>query len=413
VSLNAEFRRFVEAVDESLTSQLSGAVTLRQRLHQAPEVSWQEHQTSATIGEALRGFTLEPIAETGLLVRVGDANLPAIGIRAELDGLPIEEQTRASFASSNGAMHACGHDVHMSALVALLHAFASANQSERTPFSLLGVFQPSEESFPSGAKKIIETGRLDEHHLRAMLAVHLHPQAPWGAITTGTGAVNACADSFVLTVTGVGGHGAYPHRGHDPVLALSQIIVALQQIVSRRTDPMHPTVVSVGRLQAGSAANVIPDEAVAEGTVRVLVPDDRDEVLALLESISEHTAAAFGCDARVEISPGDPVLINDAQLVAKVDPCLESAGFTVAEPMRSCGADDFAFYGHEVPSLMMFLGVQGRSDGDSDSSPREQNSGLHSSMFLPPEDAVERTARAMLAAFTGAAELVVERSSAS
>ena len=422
MTLNPELQRFFNAVDEALQSELSEAVALRRRLHQVPEISWQEHQTSATIAEALSDFTVEPIAGTGLLIRVGEANLPAVGIRAELDALPIVEETRSSYAASNGAMHACGHDVHMAALVALIRAFQSAKQTERTPVSLLGIFQPSEEAFPSGAQKIIETGRLDEHHLRAMLAVHLHPQVPWGAVTTGTGAVNACADSFVLTITGVGGHGAYPHRGHDPVLALSHVIVALQQIVSRRTDPMHPTVISVGRLQAGSAANVIPDEAVAEGTVRVLVPEDRDEVLALVESIASHSAAAFGCEARLEIRPGDPVLINDAELVATVDPWLESGGFVVAEPMRSCGADDFAFYGHEVPSLMMFLGVQGRSDnvddtsvanerdGDHGSTPRDQSSGLHSSTFLPPDDAVERTARAMLAAFTGAAELILERS---
>ncbi len=418
MSLNPEIRRFVDRVSEALTSELSGAVELRRHLHQIPEVSWREHQTSAAIAKALAECALEQIADTGLLVRVGDAEAPAIGIRAELDALPIIELTGSNFASNNGAMHACGHDVHMAALVALVRAFQKVNQVERARVALLGVFQPSEEAFPSGAMEIIETRRLREHHLKAMLAVHLHPQVPWGAITTGVGAVNAAADSFILRIAGQGGHGAYPQRSHDPVLALSYVIVALQQVVSRRTDPMHPTVVSVCQLQAGSAPNVIPDEATATGTVRVLIPEDRDEVLALIESIATHAAAAFGCTARVEIQPGDPVLFNDVELVALVDPCLANAGLIVAEPMRSCGADDFAFYGREVPSLMMFLGVHNQDEtidvdptmNDEENIPPrarpDQNAGLHAATFLPPEEAVERTARAMLAAFTGAAELM-------
>ena len=418
MTLKPEIQSFVASVNEALTTELADAIELRRRIHQTPEVSWQEQQTSALVAEALEGYTLERVAETGLLVRVGNADALAVGVRAELDGLPIVELTGSPFASTNGAMRACGHDVHLAALVSLLRAFTQVHKSAAAPIALLGVFQPSEESFPSGAKRIIETGRLEEHHLQAMLAVHLHPQVPWGAITTGVGAVNAGADSFTLTISGVGGHGAYPHRSHDPVLALSQVIVALQQIVSRRTDPMHPTVVSICRLRAGTASNVIPDEAVAEGTVRVLVPGDRDEVLTLLTSIASQTASAFGCTSALEIQHGDPVLVNDARLVTSVDPWLARVGFTVAEPMRSCGADDFAFYGACAPSLMMFLGVQGRNrhmdsasksiEEKADASDVELSPGLHSPLFFVPDDAVERTARAMLAAFAGAAELVTD-----
>lgn len=378
---------------------LADVRALRRRIHQAPEIGWQEHRTSAAIVGALPGLTVEPIAGTGLLVRTGSAGTPAIGVRAELDALPLAEQTGASFASATGVMHACGHDVHMSALVALLRAFALATAATPAPAALLGVFQPSEEASPSGAVRITETGRLQEQHLAAMLAVHLHPDVPWGAVTTGEGAVNAGSDSFVLTVTGAGGHGAYPHRSHDPVLALSQVVVALQQVVSRRTDPMHPTVLSVCRLQAGSAANVIPTEALAEGTVRVLIPDDRQEILDLIASVTENTATAYGCLARVEFTLGDPPLVNDRRLVSAVDPWLDRSGFGAAEPMRSCGSDDFAVYREVAPSLMMFLGLRGH---DGDSYPA-----LHHPAFLPPEDAVEQTARAMLAAYAGAAELII------
>lgn len=359
----AELSEFVTAVERALVAELPGAVDLRRRLHQIPEVAWAERETSAAIAVALSSLPAEPVAGTGLIFRVGDSGLPAVGLRAELDGLPIVEQTGAIFASPNGAMHACGHDVHMSALVALVRAFAAVSAERRPPASLLALFQPSEEAYPAGAAEILDSGRLAEIGPTAMLAVHVHPRVAWGAVTTGAGAVNACADAFLLTVTGHGGHGAYPHHGHDTVLALAQVIVALQQIVSRRTDPMHPTVVSVGRLEAGSAANVIPGQAVAEGTIRVLHPEDRDEVLGLVRSIPEHIAAGFGCEARVEIKQGDPALINDAGLVGAVDPWLERSGFSVAEPMRSCGADDFAFYSQIAPSLMMFLGVRGAGSG--------------------------------------------------
>jgi amidohydrolase len=183
---------------------------------------------------------------------------------------------------------------------------------------------------------------------------------------------------------------------------------------------MHPAVISVTRLQAGSAVNVIPTEAVAEGTVRVLVPTDRARVLELVETIAVNTAAAYGCRARVEVKRGDPVLVNDARLVAAVDAELARSGFDVAEPMRSCGADDFAFYGAVCPSLMMFLGVEDHcgqpvveSDADNLDSDHSvtgvgRNPGLHHPNFLPSDETVARAAGVMLTAFTAAAETVLE-----
>jgi len=407
--------QLMEAMTLELGRQLPGALELRQEIHQSPELSWSEHATSKTIAAFLSKLLTEGIADTGLLVRVGDPTLPAIGLRAELDALPISEQTGVDFASTNGAMHACGHDIHLAALATLLRAYANVCEIGDPPVAMLGIFQPSEEANPSGARRIIESHRLTEHGLRAMLAVHVHPRIEWGSITTGVGTVNACSDTFTLTVTGLGGHGAYPHHGHDPVLALCQVVVALQQIVSRRVDPMHPAVVSVTLLQAGTASNVIPNEAVAQGTVRVLIPDDREPVLGLLETIAANTAAAYGCTARIVTDRGDPVLVNDELLVSAVDPWLKRAGFEVAEPMRSCGADDFAFYGDTCPSLMMFLGVRDhcglpvkdRADpfgGDHGADEGDRDPGLHHPHFLPDEATVERTALAMLSAFIGAAE---------
>jgi amidohydrolase len=395
---------FAGAVSEQLDAVLPEAAELRRRIHREPELSWQEHRTSATVAAALAGqdgLAAVSAAAPGLLVRAGQPAGPAIGLRAELDALPLTEQTGASFAAANGAMHACGHDVHLAALVAVLRAFGRASVRQPPPAALLGVFQPSEETSPSGAVSIAASGLLQQHQVRAMLAVHVHPGVGWGSITTGAGAVNAGSDSFVLTVTGAGGHAAYPHHSRDPVLALSQVIVALQQVVSRRTDPMHPVVVSVCRLQAGSAANVIPSVAVAEGTVRVLLPEDRQDVLALIGSVAEHAAAAAGCQARLDVTTGDPALVNDAGLAVAADEWLGRSGLTVTEPMRSCGSDDFAFYRDIAPSLMMFLGVAAAGTGQA------AQPGLHHAAFLPPEEAVAAVARAMIAGYAAAAELVV------
>jgi amidohydrolase len=394
-----DLHRLIAAVGLALEEEMAGSVLLRRQIHRAPELSWQERGTSARIADALPRIKIETVAETGLLARVGASSHPAIGVRAELDALPIREETGAPFAATGDAMHACGHDVHAAALVALVNAFARVSQLDPPPVSLLGVFQPSEESQPSGAEAIIKSGRLPDHNLAAMLAVHLHPWVAWGSVTTGAGAVNASSDTFTVTVTGAGGHSAYPHEANDPILALSAVVVALQQIVSRRADPMHPIVLSLGRLKAGSAANVIPSEAMAEGTLRVLAEDARAGILALIADVAAHTAAAHGCRAAVTFTEGDPALINDPALVAVADEWLPAAGLTVAVPMRSCGSDDFAFYQQLAPSLMMFLGLY--RDG-------HDNPGLHHSRFLPPEEAVGHAARTMLAAFGAAAQLTLE-----
>jgi amidohydrolase len=411
-----------DLISEALEGELASAVKLREQIHQQPEVSWHEYETAASIRESLESLTVEPFAEPGFVCRVGGADLPTVGIRAELDGLPVVEATGVPFASTNGSMHACGHDVHMAALVALMRAVDKVNLARPIPVALLGIFQPSEEANPSGAKRMIESNRLADHNLYAMLGLHVHPGISWGTVTTGEGIVNACADSFVVTVTGSGGHGAYPHLSRDPVLALSHVVVALQQIVSRRTDPMNPTVLSVTRLQAGLSSNVIPSEAVAEGTVRTFVPGDRAEVLALLESVSTNTASAYGCQARVEVADGEPALLNDPELLTAVNPWLASVGLSVAEPFRSCGADDFSFYRDVCPILMMFLGVQGHcgrvvangQDVGSDHGSLELNEspGLHNAAFLPESDTVGRAAHALLAAFIGASQQILEGRSA-
>ena len=375
----------------SLEGELPRALELRERLHMIPEPSHGEHATSGLVAEALGTGSVEVVARTGLLARVG---LPgeAVAVRAELDALPIEEETGSSFASTNGLMHACGHDVHMAALAALFRAAGRIEGSLRKPLAAL--FQPSEEAYPSGADLVVREGVL-EGETGAVVAAHVHPDVPWGSVSVEAGPVNASSDNLRVVVEGSGGHGAYPHRAHDPVLALSHSIVALQSLVSRRLDPTHAAVFSVGWIRAGSAENVIPGVAEAGGTLRTLDPEDREPLRSVAREIVENTARAHGCTARVDVTEGEPATVNDPALAEAARSLLTEAGFEPASPMRSCGSDDFGFYGLTSPTLMLFVGLEG--------APNTPNVPLHHPRFLPSDEAVGAVARTQAVAFTAAA----------
>ena len=374
-----------------LTEELSQAIELRERLHAMPEPSHKERVTAHLVAQALGAGGVESVARTGLLARVGPPG-EAVAVRAELDALPIEEETGASFAATNGFMHACGHDVHMAALAALFRAAGGA--AESLPKSLVALLQPSEEAYPAGADLIVREGVLAEG-TGAVVAVHVHPEVPWGSVSVEAGPVNASSDNLRIVLEGSGGHGAYPHRAHDPILALSHVVVALQALVSRCLDPMHAAVFSVGWVRAGSAENVIPGTAEAGGTLRALDPEDREPLRKMAHEIVAHTAQAHGCTARVEVTEGEPATVNDPALAEAARSLLPEAGLEVGPAMRSCGSDDFGFYGLTSPTLMMFVGLRG--------APGTPNVPLHHPRFLPTGEAVGAVARAQAVAFVAAA----------
>jgi amidohydrolase len=380
---------------EALRDQLPGAVELRRRLHAHPELGNQEVHTRQLLADAL-GTPERRMAGTGILLRVGAAAGPAAAVRAEMDGLPIAEATGAPFAATAGAMHACGHDVHMAALVALVRA-ARTVEAE-LPRPLVALFQPSEETHPSGAARIVGEGALAEVGVRAVAAVHVHPTVRWRTVAVDEGPVNASLDHLRVVVDGAAGHAAYPHEARDPVLTLSQIVVSLQQVVSRRMDPMGDAALTVGWLRAGSADNVIPDRAEAGGTLRVLQPDARAPLLDAVREVVEHTATAHGCTARVEVTVGEPAIVNDATLARTVRALLPRAGLAPAAELRSCGSDDFGYFAAAAPSLMMFLGLRG--------APGDRGRPLHHPQFLPPDEAVGAVAHAQAVAYAAAAQAV-------
>lgn len=375
------------ALGASLAGQSRRARALRRTLHADPRLSGFEQPTLDTLLTAVgAGAQVTRLSATSAVVRVGGPG-PAIAVRAELDALPIPEETGVAWASNNGAMHACGHDVHMAAAVALAWAVGSVPGAP----PVLLILQPREEANPSGALDVIDSGVLTAESVIAMLGVHVQPLIDVGAVACSPGVVNASADEFTVTVRGQGGHAAYPHLGADPLLALAHFIVAVQQLVARETDPMTAAVVSVCAVRGGESSNVRPDRAVARGTVRAMSADHRSLLLKRLEAVAEGIAAASGCEAVVEFSNGEPVLNNDPLLAEVTRARLQEVGLRASSDLRSCGADDFAYYGAEVPSLMMFLGTGAHSGK------------LHSASFLPPADSVELAARALLAGYLGAA----------
>ena len=376
-------------LSQELDAQVAAVVPLRHQLHAHPEVSGSEQLTRAAVLGWLPGAEAAEVADAGAVVRIGGPG-PAIAIRAELDALPIEEATGVPWAAANGAMHACGHDVHLAAVTAV----ARCLQRAAAPMPLLVVLQPREETYPSGALDVTASGMLARHDVRAMIGAHVQPVLPDGLVSCDGGVVNAAADEFEVTMRGRGGHAAYPHLTADPVLALAQFAVSVQQLVSRTANPVVPTVVTIGALRAGDAANATPEIATARGTLRTMSPIARPQLQERLAEIATGVAMAHECTAEVTVLPGEPPLRNDPRLAEVTSRHLISLGLGIGGPLHSCGADDFAYFTEILPALMLFVGV---GDGTS--------MRLHDHEFLPPDETIRSTARALLAGYLAAAEI--------
>ena len=386
------------STDELLGRLLSGierelpdAVALRHRLHARPELAHAEEHTAAAV-EAELPVACATVAGTGRMARVGPASGAPVAVRAELDGLPVQERTDSPFRAPDGAMHACGHDVHMAALVALTRAAHALGDA--LPAALLALFQPSEEAYPSGAEQLARED-LASVGPAAVVAAHIHPELPWGAVALDPGPVNASCDYVEIVVEGRPSHGAYPHRGRDPILAIAHVVVALHAQLARRIDPQSPAVLTVGVLEGGDAENVIPASARAGAALRAQRPADRIELRHMVEEVAKGIAAAHGCRSRVALLPGEPPLENDPGIISRARELLPGVGLVPAPEWRSSGSDDFSFFGALAPIAMGFVGL----DGAEGFYTRP----LHHPEMLPPDSAVGAVARAQAVLFLAAA----------
>jgi amidohydrolase len=383
---------WVDALRAAVRAELPAAISLRHELHSHPDVSGSEAATAGIVRRALEPAGVTSVAGTGLLARIGRADGPVVAVRAELDALPVTELTGVPWSASGPCMHACGHDVHMAALTALCRAMSAPGVG--LPAAMLAVFQPREESYPSGALDIVSSPEWKGHEVRAVVGAHVQPLLGPGTVAATPGAINAAVCNVGITVTGSGGHAAYPHVTQDPVLAISEVVVSLQQAVSRRIDPLHAAVLSIGELRAGTAPGVIPTSAHATGTLRVLDPAGMQVLRDAVVEITQAVARAHRCQASVSFEVGEPVLVNDERLAAGARELLTGFGVQLARELRSCGADDFSYYGQAHPGLMMFVGTENIGQGDAVS--------LHQPTFCPSDAAIADVADALIAGFVSA-----------
>jgi amidohydrolase len=393
-SIDASLRALLSRIEQ----ELPRAVDLRHRLHGHPELAHAEEWTAATITQELP-VESAPAAGTGRLARIGPEAGAPIAVRAELDGLPIAERTDAPWRAVGGAMHACGHDVHMAALVAL--ARAAHALADTLPAPLLAVFQPSEEAYPSGAEQLAR-GELKRIAPAAVVAAHVHPELAWGTVALDPGTVNASSDNIEITIEGEPSHGAYPHHGRDPILAIAHVVVTLHSLLARRIDPQGPAVLTIGVLEGGDAENVIPARARARGSLRAHRPEDRIALRRMVEEVVSGVAAAHGCRGAVTIVAGEPALRNDPAIAALARGLLSCADLKAAPEWRSCGSDDFAFFGEQAPLAMGFVGL----DGAAGFKERP----LHHPELLPPDGAVAAVARVQAILYAAAAASVAHAS---
>jgi amidohydrolase len=387
-STEASLAALLAAIDR----ELPAAIELRHRLHARPELAHAEQWTAASV-EAAMPVPCVTVAGTGRVALVGEQSGAPVAVRAELDGLPVQERTAAEFSAQGGLMHACGHDVHMAALVAL--ARAAHALAPTLPASLLALFQPSEEAYPSGAEQLAREG-LAGFQPSAIVAAHVHPELAWGQVGLDEGVVNASCDAVEIAIEGEPSHGAYPHLGRDPVLALAQVVVALHARVGRHIDPLHPAVLTVATVEAGSAENLIPAGARARGALRAHRPEDRKALAELVTEVVTGVAAANGCRGTVTLTSGEPALENDSRIVARARTLLAGAALAPAPEWRSAGSDDFAFLGALAPLAMGFVGLDG--------APGFERRPLHHPELLPPDESVGVLARTLAVLFLAAAK---------
>jgi amidohydrolase len=350
-------------------SHVERFVELRHRLHQIPEIGFEEFRTAETIRAELDVLGIEyipgvPDAPTATIATIGDASKPCIALRADIDALPITEKTGVPYASQTpGMMHACGHDGHTATLMSV--AAHLKDIVDRLPVCVKFMWQPAEEG-GGGASRLVRAGVLDGRppygpKVSAVFGLHGWPGLKVGLVATKGGALLAATDTFTATFVGSGCHGAFPHLGRDPIVTACEATLSLQKFISRELDPTEPGVITVGKFNAGTATNVIPDEATIEGTARTLTVAARKQIREAIERRCQGIADANDCDLRFQWIDGYPPTINDpamADYVGKV--ARETLGadrfIPVARP--SMGGEDFAYYLEKVPGCFFLVGVE-------------------------------------------------------
>ena len=358
-------------IKEAAERLFEKVVGYREYLHKHPELSYQENATMRYISEQLTSIGIPHqtgVADTGIVGMIrGDHHgetMPCIGLRADMDALPINEENDVPYRSLNeGVMHACGHDVHTAILLGAAEILWNNRNELKQPIKL--IFQPGEEKNPGGASLMIAAGCLQKPSVEKMYALHVFPDLETGKTGFKEGLYMASCDEIYITVNGKGGHGATPHQAIDSILIGAEIVTSLQQIVSRQCDPKIPCVLSFGHFEALGATNIIPPKAYLKGTFRTMDEAWRAEALKRIKRQAEHIGLAHGATIDVEISKGYPFLENDPlltqELRTKAIGHLGAAN-VVELPIRLT-AEDFSFYSQTIPTCFFRIGVRNEEKG--------------------------------------------------
>lgn len=380
-----KFDGLVETIREDFQGRI---VSLRRDIHREPELGFDTKKTAAKVLGAIEDLPLEirtGVAENGIVATLeGRGDGATIGLRADMDALPIHEETGLPFASEiEGKMHACGHDGHTSMLVGAAHALSEIRDSLNGTVKF--IFQPAEEG-GGGGRIMVEEGIAED--VDSIFALHLWPGLPFGTAATKVGPIMSAADAFELEIKGSGGHGAMPHLTADAITIAAQVVTALQTVVSREVDPVEPAVLTIGEIGAGTAFNIIPETARMAGTVRTLDAGLRKTMPGRIEALAGGVARGMRGEAALDYRFSYPVTVNDAGAARRA---LDVIGglfggehsLELANP--SMGAEDFAFFLEKVPGAFIWLGVG------------EDVSGLHTPQFAFDEEILSRGS-ALLAA---------------
>jgi len=380
--------------------------SLRQHLHANPELAFQEEQTCSRLQQEMS--QLEPrsvtrVAGTGIVARIPgrDPAAPLIAIRGDIDALPIPEDTGLKFSSVNpGVMHACGHDVHAAWAAGAAHLL----RAKPAAGDVLIIFQPAEE-IGAGATAILEAGVLDD--VQAIFGGHVDRRFAVGEVVADTGPLAAAADSYTITIKGAGAHGARPHEARDPIVGAAAVVQALQTIVARRLNPATAAVVTVGTIQAGTASNVIPEDATLSGTLRAVESKTREALHRAVAEIANGVASAYGLSASVSIDHGTPPIVNEARATGWARKAVSTTlGASALKPLGilNMGGEDFAFYMESIPGCFMRIGA--REEGG-------EVIPAHTPRFYAAEDSVLIGAAVLAETARVAAEAIREERSAS
>jgi hippurate hydrolase len=377
--------RLQAEIEERFGGKISA---LRREIHKEPELDFETEKTARKVIDALEGLPLEirtGVAENGIVATLeGGGEGPVVGLRADMDALPITEETGLPFASEvDGKMHACGHDGHTSMLVGAAHALSGMR--DQIKGTVRFVFQPAEEG-GGGGKVMVDEGVAEG--LDSIFALHLWPGLPFGTVATKAGPIMAAADAFEMEVRGPGGHGAMPHLSSDAIVIAAHVVTALQTVVSREVDPVEPAVLTVGEIGAGTAFNIIPEKARIGGTVRTLNQEQREKMPERIEAIARGVAGGMRADAHLDYTFSYPVTNNAAEAANHALEVAEKlfgdeSVLELSNP--SMGAEDFSYFLEKIPGAFIWLGVG------------EDVPGLHTPQFAFDEKILPRGAALLTA----------------